>query len=322
LPASGPDDGAVIAKNRSRIGLLLNQEEEPGQATPRWSDIEGFACDAEAVGIDSLWVVDHFLWESDPWGRDAVPGAPAVESTSYGVWEAWTMLAAVAAATERVRLGTLVSCTGYRNPALLAKMAATVDEISGGRLVLGLGAGDAPGEHRRLGLSYDRPIGRFAEALAIIVPLLRTGSVDFDGQTYQVHCELRPRGPRPGGPPILIGSLGNGPRVLRLVAEHADVWNGWITDRSRADQIPALRTVVDAACLAQGRDPITLERSVSVAVAYGDAVPGAIHGTAEEIADSLRSFAAEGIHEIQVRLLPNDRSTLERFGRALEYVKP
>lgn len=162
--------------------LHLDQEEEPYQATPRWRDILAFARGAEAIGIDSLRLIDHFVWSADPWGRRA-EAVDATDTGAHGVWEAWTTLAALAGATSRIRLGTLVTCTAYRKTALLAKMADTVDEISGGRLVLGLGAGDYPAEHRRFGIPYDRPVSRFEEALSIIVPLLRTGGVDFDGET-------------------------------------------------------------------------------------------------------------------------------------------
>jgi alkanesulfonate monooxygenase SsuD/methylene tetrahydromethanopterin reductase-like flavin-dependent oxidoreductase (luciferase family) len=307
----------LAPRRRPRVGLILDQEEEPGQAAPRWRDMLEFAMSAEAIGIDSLWLVDHFIWSADPWGRaDGAAGAGPL-----GVWEAWTTLAALAGTTSRMRLGTLVACTGYRNPALLAKMAETVDEISGGRLILGLGAGDYPGEHRRFGIPFDRPVHRFEEALSIIVPLLRTGSVDFEGEIYSARdCVLRPRGPRPGGPPILIGSLGNGPRVLRLVAQHADIWNGWIPDRSDAAEVPALRDAVDAACRIQGRDPLTLRRTVAVAVAFSGPMserPGSITGTMEEIADALHAFGAEGIEEVQIRLFPNDRATVERLGEIL-----
>jgi len=128
--------------------------------------------------------------------------------------ECWTTLAALAEATTRPRLGTLVTCTGYRNPALLAKMADTVDEISGGRLVLGLGAGDAEDEHQMFGLLWERRFARFEEALTIIIPLLRTGRVDFEGEFFNARAaELRPHGPRPGGPPILIGALRHRPHA-------------------------------------------------------------------------------------------------------------
>jgi len=296
------------------IGLLLNHEEEPGRPSPRWRDMAAFATDAEAIGVDALWLVDHFLWESDPWGRD--------ETEPCGVWEAWTTLAALASITSRVRLGTLVTCAGYRNPALLAKMADTVDEISGGRFVLGLGAGDAPDEHRRFGFPFERRVSRFAEALEIVVPLLRTGRATFAGEILTARAaELRPRGPRATGPPILIGSLAGRPRILGLVARYADVWNAWIPHRSRAEEIPALREAVDAACVAHGRDPATLKRSVAIAVAFDDPLPGAIAGSAAEIADALHRFAAEGIGELQVRLFPNDQRSVEAFSRVLELLR-
>jgi alkanesulfonate monooxygenase SsuD/methylene tetrahydromethanopterin reductase-like flavin-dependent oxidoreductase (luciferase family) len=138
-----------------RIGLILNHEEEPGGMSPRWEDIRGFAEDAEGAGFDALWIAD-LLWDGDPWGRDP--------DGRYGSWEAWTTLAGLCSVTSRIRMGTLVTCAGYRNPALLAKMADTVDQISGGRLVLGLGAGDAPGEHDRFGFPSERRVSRYAEA--------------------------------------------------------------------------------------------------------------------------------------------------------------
>lgn len=154
----------------------------------------------------------------------------------------------LALATERVELGPLVTCTGYRNPAVLAKVASTVDEISDGRLVLGLGAGDFSSEHLSLGFPWDRRVGRFEESLAIITSLLREGQVDFTGVHYQVrHWENQPQGPRSHGPPILIGALEGGPRMLRLTVQYADLWQGWLVyGRSAPDEIPRLRAAVDA----------------------------------------------------------------------------
>ena len=300
-----PDGGAL------RVGFILPHEEEPGRPPPRWEDLRLFGRDAEGVGADAIWIADHFLWDGDPWGRD--------EESRYGSWEAWTTLTALAAETARIRLGTLVACTGYRNPALLAKMADSLDQISNGRLVLGLGAGDAPSEHERFGYPFERRIGRFAEALAIIVPLLRTGTVEFKGEFYTAAgAELRPRPPGATGPPILIGSLAHRPRVLGLVAQYADIWNAWIPHRSDAANVPALRLAVDEACVAAGRDPTSLERSAAIAVAFEDAPSGAIRGSAEEIADSMRRFGDEGIHELQVRLFPNDRGAIESMAKVLE----
>lgn len=309
---------------RLSIGLLLPQEEGPGEATPSWTRMSGAARLAEDVGVDSLWLVDHFLWTADPWARDPADYGERADPKGYGTREAWTSLAALAATTSRVRLGTLVSCTRYRNPAVLAKMADTVDDISGGRLVLGLGAGDNRPEHDGLGISTDRPVSHFEEALQIIVPLLRNGSVDFEGAAYRAHLELKPRTSRASGPPILIGSLTNRPRVLGLVARHADIWNGWIWETARPSQIPPIRETVDAACRAVGRDPATLARSIVIVVALDGPMTrmaGAITGSIEEIAAAIEPFVDEGIGEVQVRLFPNDLAAIERFGRVIEAVR-
>ena len=167
---------------------------------------------AEEVGFDSLWVGDHLLYRRP---LDVV-----------GPWEAWSSLAALAEVTSRVELGPLVACTSFHNPAMLAKKAATVDEISGGRLILGLGAGWNEPEYTAYGFPFDRRASRFEEAFTIIRSLLRDGHVDFDGEFYQARdCELHPRGPRPNGPPLMIGSIGE--RMLNFTAPHMDSWNAW-----------------------------------------------------------------------------------------------
>jgi alkanesulfonate monooxygenase SsuD/methylene tetrahydromethanopterin reductase-like flavin-dependent oxidoreductase (luciferase family) len=291
-----------------KLGLLLNQEEQPGIGPPRWSDLRSVAEAAEQAGFDSLWLVDHFLWRSDPWRR------PEVDS-ELGVLECWTTVAAVAAVTTRVQLGTLVTCAAYRHPALLAKMADNVEEISHGRLVLGLGAGDYEPEHQMLGQSFERRVDRFEEALQIIVPLLRTGSVDFEGEFYRARdFRLRPRGPRLGGPPILIGALAHRPRMLRLVARYADMWNIWAGGKYAAEEIAAIRAAVDAACRRHGRDPSTLRRTAMVAIAFeGDPMfrrHGVITGDSDEITTALNRFGRQGIDEIQIGLFPTTPETV------------
>ncbi len=226
-------------------------------------------------------------------------------------------------ATNRIELGTLVACTGFRNPALLAKMADTLDEISGGRLILGLGAGDSLFEHRAMGYPADHLVSRFEEALTIICRLLREGALDFAGTYYRVDgFELRPRGPRPDGPPILLGTLANRPRMLRLTAQHADIWNGWVVfGRSHPDVVPAMREQVDTTCRLQGRDPATLARSLTVQIALlGQHFPASdpLTGSPEELAASLRALATEGIDRVQVFLVPTTPATVERFGVVLD----
>src|SRR5829696_9057284 len=211
---------------------------------------------AEEAGFDSFWVPDHLLFRF-----------PDVHQ--QGAWDAWSLLAALAATTKTMEIAPLVACSSFRNPALIAKMADTVDEISGGRLILGLGAGWHEPEYSAFGYPFDHRASRFAEALTIITTLLREGQIDFAGDYYQARdCELRPRGPRPGGPPILVaGGTPAGPRMVRLGVERADMWNQWLVwGRSWPDAIPPLRELVDAACTASGRDPASLERTVAIQV--------------------------------------------------------
>jgi alkanesulfonate monooxygenase SsuD/methylene tetrahydromethanopterin reductase-like flavin-dependent oxidoreductase (luciferase family) len=297
-----------------KVGLNLPTVEGAlAGTTAGWADLFALAERAEALGFDSLWVPDHLLitWQE----------------RTQGIWEGWSLLAALAAVTRRVELGPLVSCTIFRNPALLAKMADTVDEISGGHLIVGLGAGWSGPEDRAFGYPSDQRVDRFEEALQIIVPLLRTGHVDFEGRYYQARdCELRPRGPRPGGPPILIGA--KGPRMLRLTATYADLWNAEGPLRQPDDFIP-LRAAGDAACAEVGRDPATLGRSASVVVdlplaqgggGHRSPPPGAQPGptSPEAIAELLRGYAREGLTHVQLWLSPCTIAGLEWFAAVLD----
>ncbi|GIW05021.1 MAG: hypothetical protein KatS3mg059_1641 [Thermomicrobiales bacterium] len=186
-PTQSPAREAPSAPARKRplkIGIMLPESErEMAGETARWKDLLAMARATEELGFDSLWFADHLLMK--------VPGYEP-----QGAWECWSVLAALAACTSRIELGPFVSCTGYRNPALLAKIAETVDEISGGRLILGLGAGWAEPEYRAFGFPFDHRYSRFEEALHIITSLIRTGRVDFHGQFYTAEgCELRPARP-------------------------------------------------------------------------------------------------------------------------------
>ncbi len=311
--------GLPARRRPLKVGIFLPfNERQMAGATARWVDLLAMARRAEEAGFDSVWVADHLLFRFGP--------------RTLGVWECWSMLAALAAATTRIELGPLVSCTSFRNPALLAKMADTVDEISGGRLVLGLGAGWNEDEFRAFGYPYDHRVGRFEEALTIIATLLREGRIDFDGTYYQAReCELRPRGPRPQGPPILIGAMAHAERMLRLTATHADQWNAWLAfGRSRPDEIPPLRDKVDAACRAAGRDPAALARTVTVTVDLIDQpdsrptfaqrgvaqVP--LTGSPDALAEQLTAFAREGISHVQVALHPNSLAGIEAFAPVLD----
>lgn len=310
-----------------KVGLQLpHWEGGIDGVTPRWTDLLDLAQRAEAVGFDSLWVVDHsWLAINDIYEGNGLPVPPEVADDTAGAWEGWTLLPALAAVTRRIELGPLVTCTGFRNPVLLTKMADTLDEVSNGRLILGLGAGDSMFEHRAMGYPTDHLVSRFEEALTIIRRLPREGTLDFTGTYYDVDgFVLQPRGPRPTGPPILIGTLANRPRMLRLVTQYADIWNGWVAfGRSHADVVPAMRERVDAACHVHGRDPATLERSLTIQVAQpGHEVPGSdpITGSPEEVAAALRAIADEGIRHVQIFLEPTTLATVEGFGKVLEHL--
>jgi alkanesulfonate monooxygenase SsuD/methylene tetrahydromethanopterin reductase-like flavin-dependent oxidoreductase (luciferase family) len=212
---------------------------------------------------------------------------------------------------------------------MLAKMAATVDEVSGGRLILGLGAGWNETEFRAFGFPFDHRVDRFEEAFTIVRTLLRDGAIDFDGRYFQARdCELLPRPARPGGPPLIIGS--NGPRMLGIALPHVDAWNSWFnhTGNSPAGVRP-LRDLVDRVCREVGRDPATIERSVAVQVqltggrgrVQGDYAQSGVEplaGTPDAIAAGLRAYAREGIAEVQVVLDPITLASIEELGRVLE----
>src|SRR5215218_4185765 len=254
-----------------KVGVLLpDTENQMDGASAGWADLAELTRTSEAVGFDSVWVTDHLIHRADkPLDTPVTIGGDLRELE--GPWECWSLLSAIAAITNRVEIGTLVICNSFRNPALLAKMADTVEEISAGRLILGLGAGWNEPEYRAFGYPFDHRVDRFEEAVTVITSLLRDGHVDFEGTYYQARdCELRPRGPRANGPTIIFGASSAGPRMLDLTARYADGWNTWFssTGNTVAGLLPLLEKV-DAACEAAGRDPATLERSAAVIVEVG-----------------------------------------------------
>ena len=290
-----------------QIGTVVRLGPVPEDgAPPAYAAIRDMARRMEAVDLDSVWVYDHLLYR---W-----PGR-----ATDGIWECWTMLSALAEATQRVQLGTLVACSPFRNPALMAKMAATLDEVSGGRVVLGLGAGWHQPEFDAFGVPFDHRVSRFEEALQIIRALLRQGRVDFAGEYYAARdCELLPRGPRPAGLPLLVA--GKGPRMLRLVARYADAWNtAWhATPRTVRDAIDRLH----AACDAEGRDPATLRLTVSVPVSFPDLGGGSTRGDSASgppraIAETLHGFKALGAEHVMVEFAPYTPAALDRFAEAV-----
>lgn len=241
-----------------KIGLMVFLANERGGNRKRpYEEIRAVAQQAEADGFDSIWLADHLLYRK--------PGEP-----TRGIWECWTLLAALAEATERVDVGSLVVRNAFRHPAILARMATAADEVSGRRLILGVGAGWNEPEYRAFGLPFDHRVDRFEEALQILKPLLRDGHVDFAGHYYTADdCDDLPRGPREAGPPLMVG--GEGPRMLRLTARYADIWNTGYMGLPETMAGPFAR--INAACLEVGRDPATLGITALIGLWFPDLQP-------------------------------------------------
>jgi alkanesulfonate monooxygenase SsuD/methylene tetrahydromethanopterin reductase-like flavin-dependent oxidoreductase (luciferase family) len=291
-----------------KVGLFLQIFENfRTRIMPSWRDLLAITQRAEAVGFDSIWLPDHLFARFPP---DDV----------HEVWEGWSMLSAIAASTSRMEVGTLVTCTNFRNPALLAKMAVTVDEICGGRLILGLGAGWHEPDFRAFGFPFEHRVSRFEEALVIITTLLREGAIDFHGKYFEVtECELRPRGPREKGPPILVGASRE--RMLHLAARHADIWNRDFSPAESLAELPDWLAKIDAACETEGRDPGSLERYAAVKMEVPGAPPDpeseSIRGSPEELAEVLHGYAAVGVSHVQVWLEPATLAGIDAFARTL-----
>ncbi len=270
---------------------------------------------AEAAGFDSIWVGDHLIYDLPAGAR--------------GPWEAWTTLAAIAAVTEHVELGPLVASTSFHAPPMLAKQAATVDAISEGRLILGLGAGWNRREYDAFGFPYDRRVSRFEEAFTIVRTLLRNGEADFHGDYYNVdRCVLHPRSPRPDGPPLMVGSIG--PRMLGITLPHVDAWNVWWSDYgNRPEAFAAPKATVDEIAESVGRDPAAVDATCAILVQLeggggrqmGNYGAGStiepVAGTPAEIADQVAAFGAAGARHVQLVVDPITRDSIEWLGEVV-----
>jgi alkanesulfonate monooxygenase SsuD/methylene tetrahydromethanopterin reductase-like flavin-dependent oxidoreductase (luciferase family) len=289
-----------------RIGVQLPEVERE----VRWPEYLAMAQAAEEVGFDSIWVGDHLLYRGEG-GSDRGP------------WDAWIVLAALAASTQRVQLGPLVACTAFHPPGLIARMAAALAEVSGGRFVLGLGAGWNEEEFRAFGIPYDHRVSRFEESFEIIRRLLGGERVTLDGRYAQAEdAVLLPTPPDP--PRLMIGS--NGPRMLSIALPHVDVWNTWYEDFGNSpDGFAALNDRISAAARDAGRDPSEIERSACVYVALDssdeehgrtpDAPP--LEGPAHRIAASLSEFAEAGADEAILVVSPITELSIRQLGVVL-----
>ena len=288
-----------------KVGVQL-PEVERFVAWPEYLDLARLA---EETGYDSVWVGDHLLYD--------LPDGP-----TRGPYEAWTTLAAIAAVTERVEIGPLVACAGFHAPAMLAKHAATVDAISQGRLVLGLGAGWNRREFDAFGFPYDRRVSRFEEALAIVAPLLREGRTTFHGDFYDVaDCVLDPAPVREGGPPIMLGS--NSPRMLEIGLPVVDAWNlWWSLYGNSVEGFAEAKAQVDA--VMPGGRPVEATAAVLVTLGAGQ---GRVMGerydarvatvTPDELGDHVRGLADAGATHLQLVLDPISAESIDTIGEVL-----
>ena len=291
-----------------KVGVIipLGEDEKIGRA-PSWPEIRASAQAIERGGLDSVWIYDHLLYR--------FPDKPAT-----AVWEAFAVWAALAEATERVELGALVLCTAFRNPAVTAKQAVTLDAISGGRIILGLGAGWHQPEFDAFGISFEKKVERFEEACKIIVPLVKQGTVDFTGTHFSApNCEMLPRPSREI--PVLIASFQE--RMLSLTAQHADQWNtAWL---GHADALAPRVEKLHAACAAAGRDPQSLAVTVGICVNFPDLEDIGekgqdrskwISGSVDDVADALAAWEAAGAEHLIAQLAPNTEEAIARFADA------
>jgi alkanesulfonate monooxygenase SsuD/methylene tetrahydromethanopterin reductase-like flavin-dependent oxidoreductase (luciferase family) len=299
-----------VSPQNLKVGFYIPHGDGSMTTTAKhWSDILELSLAAEQAGLDSVWVADHMIFDF-----------PDVEI--QGRWECWTVLAAIAQATSRVEIGPLVSCLGFRNPALFAKMAETVDEISGGRLILGVGAGWHEPEFTTYGFPFDHRASRFEESFDIVRELIRNGEVDYTGQYVSApNCKLRPRGPRNGALPIMVGT--DGPRLLKLAAKYADGWN---TTWSRSvDEVLPRIAALDAACDDMGRDPATIGRSCCVHLDLPDAEGVWMHTglvppnprTISQAAEFLASYADAGVDHVMLWLDPCTVDAVVQVGQVV-----
>jgi alkanesulfonate monooxygenase SsuD/methylene tetrahydromethanopterin reductase-like flavin-dependent oxidoreductase (luciferase family) len=279
--------------------------------TVRWTEIRDLAVRAEEIGFDTVWTADELLWRSE--------GKPP-----QGWWECLAMTGAVAAATKNVKVGTWIMSALHHNPAIMAKAVETLDEISGGRFVFGLGSGHAGSQAHAFGLPEDKVFARFEEALRVIVPLLREGRADFEGTWHAARgLTQKPQGPRPGGIPIMIGV--HGPKGQRLAAQYADIWSCYATEKSDMSELGPRMATLEAACAEVGRDPATLGRSAGIFVSPLDSKPDPtgeqITGSPERVANAIRAIRDGGYTQVELALTPPTVAGVEALAPVLELLR-
>ncbi len=283
-----------------------------------WPQLAELAKIAEDVRLDSIWLGDHLMYRYQR--REREPRGP---------FEAWTTLGALAAITHRVELGPLVASLGFHSPAMIAKKAATIDQISGGRFILGIGSGWHEPEYRGFGFPFDHRVSRFEEAFTVLRTLLETGECDFEGDYYTIEGGLLfPKPVRPGGIPLMLGS--RGPRMMEIALPHVQLWNGWYEDYENGrDGLARLLAEIDTACERAGRDPKTLVRTVCPLVRMkggrgrisdfpGQSGDRPLNGEdPEALADELRAYAELGVGHVMLVIDPITASSIADLQKVL-----
>lgn len=296
------------------IGIALNSWRSHADPAPlSWREIRDLATRSEEVGFDTVWVPDGLL------------GRLSADGPVLGQWDAIALLSAIAASTSRARVGSWVLASLYRSPALAAKQAATIDEISGGRFVLGIGAGDASWATRGFGLPDDHVYERFEDALAILVPLLRAGRADHAGPYWTARDLVQlPAGPRPGAIPILIAA--HGPKGYRHAARLADVWSCVAAGTGDSAEFGARARAFESACTEAGRDPGVIGRSAGLAVGPLAGDPASVQtpygrtltGSADQIAEALLAIRDVGFTRLELMVEPLTPRAIEALAPVVE----
>jgi len=299
-----------------RIGYSVDLHGSPTgpNPAPTWAGVRQEVLLAEKLGFDAVYVPDHLLYKGD--------------DGSVGCWESVSFAAAIAANTSTIEIGHSMVNGPYRSAALVAKIAETLDEISGGRYILGLGAGNTPdSDYAAFGFASDHRYSRFAEAIEIIHGLLKDGSVDLDGHYHSAHeAELVLRGPRPQGPPIVIAAWGR--KMMVLAARFADECNLFSEKPQTVETFRPMIEQLEETCVEVGRDPKKMRRSVDMLVNVAGDPAGAegipanmVTGSIEEIAGTMLDLQGLGVGEVHCYLGPRTIAARERLERAAELVE-
>ena len=288
-----------------RVGVQLPEVER----VVRWPEYLAMARAAEDAGFDSIWLGDHLLYRDE--------GLP-----ERGPWDAWTVMAALAAATERVVIGPLVACLAFHTPGQVARMSAAIDEISGGRFVLGVGSGWNEPEYHAFGLPFDHRASRFLESFEIIRKLLAGEHVTSEGRFWQVDdAVLLP--PPARVTPIMLGT--SGPRQLAATLPHAQSWNSWWDAYGNtAEGFAEVSAGITAIALSAGVDPAAVERSACVLAAFDGATASRaaseappLTGSPERMARAIHDLAEAGAHEVIFVLDPITEASIRACGAVL-----